>query len=84
MLRLPLGVVSGDYSLVAVHGLHIVVASLVAEHILEHAGPVTVACWLSCPEACRVFPDGMEPMSPALAGGFLATGPPEKSQVLGS
>ena len=49
--------VSWDYSQVAVHGLLIVVASLVAEHILEHAAPVIVACRLSCPEACRIFPD---------------------------
>ena len=40
-----------------------------------------VAIWgLSCPEACGVLVPwpGMEPMSPALEGGFLTTGPPVK------
>ena len=57
VLRLSLVVVSGDCSLVAVHGLLIVVASLVAEHGLERAGPVIVACRFNCPEACRIVPD---------------------------
>ena len=37
---------------------------------------------LRCPEACEIFPDpclGIETMSPALASGFLTTGPPGKS-----
>ena len=29
--------------------------------------------------ACRTFLDQVEPMSPVLAGGFLTSGPPEKS-----
>ena len=35
---------------------------------------------LSCPEACGILVPrpGMEPTSPALEGGFLTTGPPEK------
>ena len=34
---------------------------------------------LSCSGACRVLPDqGSNPCPHALAGGFLATGPPEK------
>ena len=37
------------------------------------------AHWPSCPEACVIFLDqgSIEPMSPALAGGFLTSGPPE-------
>ena len=36
----------------------------------------------SCPEACGILVPtaGIEPMSPALQGGFLNTGPPRKSQ----
>ena len=37
---------------------------------------------LSCPMSCEIFPDQrlkIEPVSPALAGGFLSTGPPGKS-----
>ena len=42
---------SRGYSLAAVIGLLIVVASLVVEHGLEHAGSVVVAHGLSCSEA---------------------------------
>ena len=43
-------------------------------------GSVVVASRLSCPMACGNFLDqGSNPMSPALAGGFLTTGPPGKS-----
>ena len=36
---------------------------------------------LSCPETCRVVVPrpGIEPVCPALADGFLTTGPPVKS-----
>ena len=45
-----------------------------------HMGSVVVASRLSCPMACGNFLDqGSNPMSPALAGGFLTTGPPGKS-----
>ena len=43
---------------VAVHGLLIVVASLVVEHGLSRcAGSVVVAHGLSCSAACGIFPD---------------------------
>ena len=36
---------------------------------------------LSCSAACGIFPDqGSNPCPPALAGGFLTTGPPGKSK----
>ena len=37
---------------------------------------------LSCPAACGILVPGLgiEPVSPVLAGGFLTTGPPGKSQ----
>ena len=38
---------------------------------------------LSCSVACGIFPGpGLEPVSPALAGGFLTTAPPDKSHVI--
>ena len=43
---------------------------------------VVAACGLSCSEACDIFLDqGIKLMTPALAGGFLTTGPPGKSGV---
>ena len=47
---------SGGYSPVAVQGLLIVVASLVAEHGLQARGSVVVVHGLSCPVACGNFP----------------------------
>ena len=49
---------------------------------LEHMGSVVAARGLSCPMACGILVPrpGIEPMSPALEGGFLTTGPPGKSQ----
>ena len=49
----------------------------------ECAGSVVAAYGLSCPEACGILVPrpGIEPVSPALEGGFLTTGPPGKSPV---
>ena len=75
----------------AVPELLIAVASAVAEHgsshaglqQLQHAGSVVVAKGLTCSVARGIFPDqGTEPMSPALAGGFLTTVPPGKSHPI--
>ena len=57
--RLSLVAASGGYSLVAVQGLLIVVvASLVVEHGLQGVwASVVMAYRLSCPPACRIFPD---------------------------
>ena len=56
---------------IAVSGLLTAVASLAAEH------------GFYCPMARGVFPDqGSNPVSPALAGGFLTTRQPGKSQFL--
>ena len=48
-----------------------------ATPVVVHAGSVVVAHGLSCPTACEIFL-GQEsnPLSPALAGVFLTTGPP--------
>ena len=75
---LSLVVASGGCSLVTVQGLIIAVAS--AEHWLQssqaqelwHVGLYV----LQCVETSRL---GVEPVSPALAGGFLTTGPLAKS-----
>ena len=86
-MGLSLGVVSGDYSLVAVCRLLVAVTSLAAEHGL--CGPrasVVVGHGLSsCGSSQLPFSmwnlagSGIQPVSPALAGGFLTTGPPGKS-----
>ena len=44
-------------SLVAAHGLLIMLASLVAEHGLQSSGSVVVAHRLRCPVACGIFLD---------------------------
>ena len=49
-------VVSGGYS-IAVHGLLIAVASLVASTGSRHTASVVVAHGLSCSAACGIFPD---------------------------
>ena len=47
---------------------------------LGFMGSVVVTYELSCSAACGDFPGpGIEPVSCALAGGFLTTGPPGKS-----
>ena len=61
---------SVGYSLVAVCGLLIAVASLVVEHRL------------SCSSTCEDLPrPGIEPLFPMLAGRFFVTDPPGKSVV---
>ena len=52
--------------------------------VLGHTGAVLVVHGLSCPAACGILlpAPGIEPMSPALSGGFLTTQPPGKSHPL--
>ena len=72
---------------VALRGLLIAVASLVAEHRLGMWASVVVALGLSsCGSRAQLLRGmwdpprpGLEPMSPALADGFLTTAPPGKS-----
>ena len=69
---------SGGYSLVVVHGLLIVVASLIAGS--RHTASVVVAHELIAPwHVWNLLEPGIEPVCPALTGGFLTTGPPGKS-----
>ena len=48
---------------------------------LLHEGSLVVAQGSSCPEACGILAPrlGLEPMSPALEGGFSTTGPHQES-----
>ena len=70
--------VSGGCSLGVAHGLLVAVACLVSEHRLWSAGSGSscgTQAWL--PHGmCDPLGPGIEPMSPALAGGFLTTEPP--------
>ena len=61
-------------------------ASPAAEHRLWRLGRQSCRPWAQCCGACAQLPHslwdlpgpGMEPLSPALRGGFLTTGPPGK------
>ena len=79
--RLFLVAASGGYSLVAAHRLLIAVPWLLLLQSMSsrHAGLVAVVLRLSCSTArwILVLRPGTEA---ALAGGFLTTGPPGKSQ----
>ena len=67
------------FSLVAVRGLLISVASPVAEHRLQSSGSAVVAYGLSCSVAYGLFQEpGIKLVFPALAGGFFTTEPPGK------
>ena len=58
MCRLSQVLASGGYTLVVIHGLPIVVASLVAEHRLSGTQASVVAAHkLSCPAVCGIIPD---------------------------
>ena len=56
-------------------------ASAFSAHRLQSVGSVILVHWLSCSAACRIFPDqGLNPLSPALAGRLISIAPPGKSQ----
>ena len=65
---------------IAVHVLFIIVSSLVADHRLQvcRLSSHGAQAYLLCGKQNLPRP-GIEPTSPALAGRFLSTGPPEKS-----
>ena len=99
-MGLTLPVASGGYSLVAVHWLLTVVASLVENELQGMSASVVVgtwAQWLQLPglehrlNSGRTWAEllhgtwdlpgsGIEPMSPALEGGFFTTEPPGKAK----
>ena len=70
---------SGGYSLPVVLGLLIAVVSFVTQHGLQLHGSVVGVYGLSCLGMWDLPGPGIKPMSPALAGRFLTTGPPGKS-----
>ena len=78
---LSLVAASGGCPLVVVPGLLTAVTSLVVGHRLQGAQALVVAVHTySLPQGKWNFPRSeIEPMSPALAGGFLTTGPSRKS-----
>ena len=58
-------------------------ASLAAEQALERLGFSSSSAQAWLPHSMRnLLRPGIEPVSPALAGGFLTTGPPVKSLTL--
>ena len=73
MRGLSLVVASGGYSLLPCLGFSLQWLLLLWSTGSRHAGSVVVAHWLRCFVAC-----GIEPVSPALAGGFLTTVPTGK------
>ena len=77
--ELSLVAASGGYSLVAVLGLLFAVASFVVDHALQVLRLSSCGPKAKLPHGMWDLPGpGIEPMSPALAGGFLATVPPGK------
>ena len=72
-------VASGGYSLIWCAGFSLRWLLLLRNTGSRRTGSVVVAHGLSCSTACGIFPDGIEPLSPALAGRFLTTAPPGKS-----
>ena len=75
--------VSGGYALAAVSRLlwsRSTGSRVCGLQQLQHVDSVAVAHGLSCPHSMWDLPrPGIKPVSPALAGGFLTTGPPGKS-----
>ena len=80
-LGLCLVVVSRGHSSCGAHASHCGGFSYGGEWALWHVGSAAVGHGLSCPMARGILAPGpgIEPVSTALAGGFLTTGPPEKS-----
>ena len=56
-------------------------SSVVVAPGLESAGSVVAAHGLSCPMARGIFPDQVQPESPALAGWFFTIELPGKSSM---
>ena len=78
---LSLVAVSGGYSLVAVRGLLVCGGFSCCRAPALGLWASVLLVGLSCPEACGilVLGPGIKSTSPALAGGFLTTGPLGKS-----
>ena len=80
---LSLAAASGGCSLVGVHRLLIVLASLVIEHSVQRARASAVAVRrLSCPSMWNLPRPGVKPVAPELAGRLPTTGPLGKSEFV--
>ena len=67
---------------IAVRGPLTIVASLVAEHRLQIRRLSSCGSWAQLLRGMWDLPrPGLEPMSPALAGGFSTTAPPGKPPI---
>ena len=53
--------------------------SVIVAHRLQSVDSVVIVHGLSCPTTCEILGPRIEPVSPALGGGFLTTCPPGKS-----
>ena len=73
--RLPLVVVSGGYSIVAVHRLVIAVATLVEHRFSAHQIWKLWFMGVGAHGTWNLPGPGIKPMSSALVGEFLTTGP---------
>ena len=70
---------SGGHSSSRCAGLSLLRPFLLRSTGSRRAGSVVVAHGPTCSTACGIFPDqGLEPVSPALAGRFSTTAPPGK------
>ena len=77
--RLSLVATSSSYSLDAALVFLTAVASLVVEPGFYSTGSTVMTCGLRCSSHVGSSHTRDQPVSPALAGGFLTTGPPAKS-----
>ena len=75
---LSLVVASGGHSSSRCAGLSLLRPLLLRSTGSRRACSAVVAHGPSCPVACGIFPDQVEPVSPALAGRFSTTAPPGK------
>ena len=68
---------------IVLRGLLTVVASLVAEHRLQTRRLSSCGSWAQLLRGMWDLPrPGLEPVSPALAGGFSSTAPPGKPSIV--
>ena len=82
-VRASLVVASGGPLLIAVHGPLTIAASLVAEHRLQTRRLSNCGSRAQLIRGMWDLPrPGLEPVSPAMAGGFSTTAPPGKPNSL--
>ena len=80
--KLSLVAMSGGYSSCGMWDSHCGGFFCWEAQVLECLGSVVTAHGFCCPAACEIFPDHGSNWFPALAGGFLTTGPLGKPKKL--